>query len=609
MLNSNKDDRDEFKISLGDLELYAAYIVKSISQNNRSTLVVLRDLLSKINPFTTYGEGEKKSINTFLFVVNMTNGRLDENIRDKDILINFALSKVDATNVMDLTKLDRPLTVNELNIIEANIHSTYENFYMIISMREMNDLWMQYITNTNSNYRKNVLHKAKESLNKINKASRKATVASDTQRFSLDDESFTQTVDKVYERNCNPSTKLKTGMVSFNRSLAGGFENGRVYVYLGLPGEGKSTTLLNIGLQLKQNNTHYRTKDKTKRPCILFLTMENSLDETIERIFNILITEGNMSSYESSMDVKKILMQNGLAITEDSPIDFVIQYVPANTVNTDYLYTIYDQLLDEGKECICVIQDYIKRIRSRDFKLLKGDMRLGLGAVIDEFKEFAITKQIPVITASQMNREATSKVDDGRKNKSVDLVRNLGRNNIGESLLILENADAAFIITPETTKWGRKYLGVSSIKTRFKGATLFTFFQPYNKDRPIELEQDTNLAEPLYRDTLVEMQQTNTTNFDKNSLDKSDTEEIEAGIKQAEEEAKKKEQKNLFNKTKKANQVLDQLDIKNEREASSITKDKILDPSIRNGIFNTGKVKCSFIITPPVIKRSAFKLE
>ena len=474
MLNG-KSDKDEFKIPLNDMELYAAYVVKTVSQNNRSALAVLKDVLSKINPYTSYGEGERKSINTFFFVVNLLDGRLN-NIKDKDILVNEALRNIDQTNVMDLTKLDRPLTVNELNIIESNIYSTYENFYTIISMREMNEFWMQYTTNPNSSYRKNVLNKAKESLKKINDVSRKANVSSESKTFSLDDDIYDKTINDVYERNCNPSTKLKTGMVSFNRSLAGGFENGRVYVYLGLPGEGKSTTLLNLGLQLKQNNTHYQTKDKTKRPCILFLTMENSLDETIERIFNILVSESSMSEYNSSMDVKKILMQNGLAITDESPIDFVIQYVPANTVNTDYLYTIYDQLLDEGKECICVIQDYIKRIRSRDFKLLKGDMRLGLGAVIDEFKEFAIDKQIPVITASQMNREATSKVDDGRKNREVDLVRNLGRNNIGESLLILENADAAFIITPENTKFGRRYLGVSSIKTRYKGGNIIHIF-------------------------------------------------------------------------------------------------------------------------------------
>lgn len=585
-------DKDEFKIPLGDLELYAAYVVKSIAQNNRSTLAVLSDLLSKINPYTSYGEGEKKSINTFLFLSHLVNGRLG-NIRDIDILVRQALSKVDETNLMPLDKLDRPLTVNELGIIESNIHDTYENFYTIISMREMNDLFMQYTTNTNRSYRSKVLEKAKNNLRKINEVSRKANIASDTQFFSLDNDVYTQAIDDVYERNCNPSTKLKTGMTAFNRSLAGGFENGRVYVFLGLPGEGKSTTLLNIGLQIKQNNTQYTTKDKTKRPCVLFLTMENSLDETIERIFNILISEDNMSSYGSSGEVKKILMQNGLAITDESPIDFVIQYVPANTVNTDYLYTMYDQLLDQGKECICVIQDYIKRIRSRDFKLLKGDMRLGLGAVIDEFKEFAIDKQIPVITASQMNREATSKVDDGRKNRTVDLVRNLGRNNIGESLLILENADAAFIITPETTKFGKKYLGVSSVKTRYKGASLFTFFQPYNNERPIELEQDTNLAQPVFKDTLVEMTQSNSESYDNKSMksiDKSDDEEIKEGLKHAKEEAKKLEKKDggLFNKKRVLKET--------NTPAEAISSGSVIDNTARNAIFGIKKKKPAFIV-------------
>ena len=54
MLNG-KSDKDEFKIPLNDMELYAAYVVKTVSQNNRSALAVLKDVLSKINPYTSYG--------------------------------------------------------------------------------------------------------------------------------------------------------------------------------------------------------------------------------------------------------------------------------------------------------------------------------------------------------------------------------------------------------------------------------------------------------------------------------------------------------------------------------------------------------------------------
>ena len=89
-----------------------------------------------------------------------------------------------------------------------------------------------------------------------------------------------------------------------------------------------------------------------------------------------------------------------------------------------------------------MIQD---RIKCRDFKLINGDMRIG--AVIDEFKEFANTKKIPVITASQMNSYVAKIIDESRRTNKADLV-----SNIGESNLITENADVAFILLPYQKK-------------------------------------------------------------------------------------------------------------------------------------------------------------
>ena len=237
-------------------------------------------------------------------------------------------------------------------------------------------------------------------------------------------------IKEVHTRACDASTKLKIGMKASNMSLNGGFESSRCYVYLGLPGEGKSSTLLNLALQIKKNNPEVKTKDPTKKPVVVFLTTENTLNETVERIFNMVET-------------------NGITVSDNNPVGLEFRYVPSNTVDTDYLYTLYDELMAEGKECICMIQDYIKRIKCRDFKLINGDMRIGLGAVIDEFKEFANTKKIPVITASQMNRDAAKIIDENRRTNKADLVRMIGRSNIGESTLITENADAAFILVPE----------------------------------------------------------------------------------------------------------------------------------------------------------------
>ena len=313
----------------------------------------------------------------------------------------------------------------------------------------------------------------------------------------------------MYNRSLDGSTKLKTGIQAINRSLNGGFENDRCYIYLGLPGEGKSSTLLNLTLQIKGNNKDITTKDPTKRPTILFLTMENTLNETLERVFSILVSDDDISEFGGYKEIMQLLRQNGLGVTNDSPIDIEFRYVPSNSVDTDYLYTIYDEMSANGQEVVCLVQDYIKRIRPRDFKLMGGDMRIALGAVVDEFKEFAIAKHIPVITASQLNRDAAKIIDEGRKSTEADLVRKVGRANIGESTLITENADSAFILVPEDGADGRRYLGMANAKKRFKTQSAQFFYLPYSKERPLELLQDIHLAEPLSKLSLNELKTAN----------------------------------------------------------------------------------------------------
>ena len=74
------------------------------------------------------------------------------------------------------------------------------------------------------------------------------------------------------------------GMQGLNEMVGGGFESGRVYMLLGITGIGKSISLLNLVYQLKRYNRNYKTKDPTKTPCIVLLTMENTVVETILNI-------------------------------------------------------------------------------------------------------------------------------------------------------------------------------------------------------------------------------------------------------------------------------------------------------------------------------------
>ena len=502
---AKKDIGSGFSLPLSTIILYANYILKTIHTSNRGVLTDLRELLTMIDPGQNFSVEQVRERNSYFFLRQLLDARL-KGYENRDILMEAALNGLDVKNIFPLRKLEEPLGSNELAFIEQNIGNNRNSFY---TQSIMSTMYTQYsdfaIANETEKFK--ILKDVQKQIVDVNrKIKENVCVSSVSESLSLsNDEQFEATVAHMYNRAIDGSTKLKTGIQAINRSLNGGFENDRCYIYLGLPGEGKSSTLLNLTLQIKGHNKDIVTKDPTKRPTILFLTMENTLNETLERVFSILVSDDDISEFGGHKEIMQLLRQNGLGVSNDSPIDIEFRYVPSNSVDTDYLYTIYDEMSANGQEVVCLVQDYIKRIRPRDFKLMGGDMRIALGAVVDEFKEFAVAKHIPVITASQLNRDAAKIIDEGRKSSEADLVRKVGRANIGESTLITENADSAFILVPEDGADGRKYLGMANAKKRFKTQSSQFFYLPYSKERPLELLQDIHLAEPLSKLSLNEL--------------------------------------------------------------------------------------------------------
>lgn len=128
--------------------------------------------------------------------------------------------------------------------------------------------------------------------------------------------------------------------------------------------EGKSTIILNIIYQIKKYNRDYQCKDPTKRPCIVLLTMENSVEESIERLFGMATDREKMTEFDVDSVISMLRKEGELTLSSDNPIDIIIKYKPTNSVDCSYLYTLTDDLEDQGYEVIAMFQDYIGRIRS-----------------------------------------------------------------------------------------------------------------------------------------------------------------------------------------------------------------------------------------------------
>ena len=288
---------------------------------------------------------------------------------------------------------------------------------------------------------------------------------------------------------------MKTGMHRFNDILSGGFEGSRVYCLFGLPGEGKTTTLLNIFYQIKKYNTNFKCKDKTKKPLLLFFTMENTMREAVDSLYTISCgTDKDMAEFTTDQVLEQ-LAEEGMVVNESSPINMAIRYKPINSVDVSYLHQMTEDFANRGYEVIGVLFDYIKRIKPIDNYQMEE--RFKLGAVINDLKNFANRFDIPVITASQINREGAKTVDEIRNNSKKDVTDGIGRANIGESSLIDENVDATIFIVPQWVG-EEKYMGFKVTKTRYKcTATDRTFFQPFDKTNTIKLVEDSKLSSPL----------------------------------------------------------------------------------------------------------------
>lgn len=101
-----------------------------------------------------------------------------------------------------------------------------------------------------------------------------------------------------------------------------------------------------------------------------------------------------------------------------------------------------------------------------------------------------------------MNRDATKNMDGARAKNAADLVRVMGRSNISESNLVLENADWIGQLAPEHDRQsGAKFLGIQCVKHRyFIDERFMCFYMPYIGDS-IKLMEDAGQP-PVHRTTM-----------------------------------------------------------------------------------------------------------
>ena len=479
------------------LDLLCKMVVTDNKMIRRSQLLNVQQFLDRIPvDEITRDEKARRYID---FIRRGLEARLEYNLTNPEMIMHHINGGIIIENqIIDLSNF-RGLANNEIEWINAMVSENLAFTHIDSEVDNVLDVCTRFKTrdyNTAAVIVKEVEAAISNLQNKFRQSRNETHVDA---MFNLAEGDFQDCVRDAYNQLANPKRKLLSGMQGLNELLGGGFEDGRVYVFFGLPGEGKSLTLINIIYQLKKYNKDYKCKDPTKKPCVVLLTMENVVSETTERLFSVAVDKGNMIDYEVGDVINMMRLEGELELSEASPVNIVVKYMPTGSVDTSYLYTLTEDLEDMGYEVIAFVQDYIARIRSTTKQL---ETRLEYGAITDEFKTFAEIKDIPVITASQLNRDAAKHIDEGRKKNNNDLVRSLGRSNISESMLILNNIDAGFVLAPEVTRNGDRYMGIQRIKIRYRASDMEYVYIPFVHNG-IKLSEDFGIP-PTYKKTLIE---------------------------------------------------------------------------------------------------------
>ena len=493
----NKPHSVKINIDVRTFTIICRYILSSSSYLRTSHLLNLRKFMTALDPASYENDAEK--IKRVRFIELGLEARIDNKLTDQEMIITHIYSNLNFdVDFIDINNLE--MNSNELMWVHTFIEDNLKYMFAYDSAPRMLDICTQLL-NSDSRERMGLIKQfedeLKQTLNKFHAVKQDNSVT-DIQ-FSLRDGTFEKSVEETYRLITNPSRRLITGMQGLNEMLHGGFESGRVYMFLGLTGMGKSLVLLNLMYQIKKYNAFYKPKDPTKTPCIVLLTMENTVVETITRLFDLSVTDSlGMENYSLEEVLRKLRQEGQLVLNQDYPIDIVIRYKANRSVDTNYLYELTDELENDNYEVICLVQDHVKRIRS-----IWGspDLRIELGDIVNEFKVFAAEKDIPVITNSHLNRDAAHIVEENSvKSSKVDITMKLGKSNAGESLLMIDNLDGAFIINRDQDDEGTGYMVFKSIKYRDKESRTY-IVQPFVYGSGIKLVEDVG-GVPQFKESL-----------------------------------------------------------------------------------------------------------
>ena len=518
----NSDNKIKFKFPKSILNLFIGYsLYPDTSKVSKMDLSNLYKLL-KMTDERSY-EFDVSMYARLELAKKILEARIEKGLYSFDAIMSYCNIENDVENNKLINNINSftNLTESEIKYITRAVTDRLQYAFILLYKEIILNEFLKIDTGEFTSY-KEVVSEVKEQCAQLLNDIRKADAATMKKSFSLKEGIFEELVTSAVASITDPGTALVTGIQMLNDMLSPGYMPCRLYIWLGISGSFKSLMLLMSCYWIKK----YNKIETTKTPTVLYITTENSIDESIIRLFNMSTTCGDIRQYLPE-EIAGMMRESGGLTLDDGDTDIVMQYYNNFEISTGDIYNIVDDLEDNNREVIAVVVDYIKRIRSISPTI---DERIRLANVSNELKDLSVNLKIPVITAQQINRAGNMALDNASETGKEDLARFLGRGNIAQCWDIIENSDWCGILNIEVEKSSNiKYLTVKEIKKRYKSMTNITYFnQPFVDVDSIQMVEDVGWSTPAGKISLatnlniVDNSMVNSTRGDKSAKPRED---------------------------------------------------------------------------------------
>ena len=482
----------KFKWDIGILNKLIGMCYKKSQYITTFNLRNLQKLIN-ISDFTEY-ETKTQVIKRIVFIQRTLEAKLDHKFTDDSLIINYACN-----DMMDNVTNDIVNNLNKYkNIVHQDIlyiNKTIEDRLIYGTAQPYIDRMVDIIEKTESgefiSYAQAnlwMVELAQDILGNNRKI--KSEINNGVLRFN--DPLIQEKVQDILDKLGTTQSIIISGMQMLNEMLAPGYRGSKLYTYAALPANFKSGLLLKTAIDtIKFNGATYRGKKDSHKKAVVYFTMENTTPETFERTFNMVVSKESVTSFTSKHIVSELKKAK---IVGNDDMELIVVYKPNRSITTSDIRYFIEELDEENVEVALLCFDYIKRIRPTE---KSANEKEELKNVTDELRQIAIDFDIPVVTAAQLNRQASATLNGAIRSGKTDVLKEIDSSMIGSAWEIMENSDVVIMINMQKSKRDNQlYLSFMCIKQRYQQPEKPFFNQPFD-DKTFNLVDDILLQKAL----------------------------------------------------------------------------------------------------------------